>query len=89
LITDHSLTLIPVNAGGGAFEYCFLDKLYRAAFRFYDNGFLGFLIKLEDLRTDILATATTYTFLFIDKDSFLYFNLSSLILLSLLREQST
>jgi len=57
-----------------------LDKLFRASFRFGDNGFLGFLVKFENLRTDILATAATYAFLFIDNDSLLYFNSSSVIL---------
>ena len=57
-----------------------MDKFFRASFRFNNNGFLGFLVKLENLRTDILATAATYALLFIDNDSLLYFNSSSVIL---------
>lgn len=73
-------SLIPVDTGHGAFEHCFLDKLFRAAFRFGDNRFLGFLVEFENLWADILATAAAYAFLFIDNDSFLYDNSTSIIL---------
>jgi hypothetical protein len=66
--------LIPVNTGHGAFEHCFLDKFFWAAFRFDDNRFLGFLVKFENLWTYILATAAAYALIFIDNDSFFYFD---------------
>ena len=76
-LVSRSFPLIPVNAGHGAFEHCFLDKVFRASFRFDDKGLLGFFVKLENLRTDILATAATYALHFIYNDSLFYFDSSS------------